>query len=141
MLRSPKIVVLSTDPAETGHLQEVLSKHAVLTYARNLSELKTLLKEGEPDVLFCSWSFQSVSWKEAVEEVQHCYPELPVIVLSRTADEREWMEALEVGDFDLLIPTYGEKQSLLAVVEQAAASRETRARENYSPLQKEKAAN
>ena len=86
MLRSPKIVVLSSDPSETGHLQEVLSKHAVLTYARNLSELKTLLREGEPDVLFCSWSFQSACWKDVVEEVQQCNLELPVIVLSRTAN-------------------------------------------------------
>ena len=139
MLRSPKIVVLSSDSAATGHLQEVLSKHAVLTYARNLSELKALLKEGAPDVLFCYWSFQSACWKDVVKEIQHCYPELPVIVLSRTADEREWMGALEVGAFDLLIPPYGE-QSLLTVVKQAEASRELRARENYSPSQKKKAA-
>lgn len=136
MFQSPKILFLTSDPAETILLQEILRKHAVLTYARNLFELKTLLKEGEPDVLFCSWSFQSACWKDVVEEVQQCNPELPVIVLSRTANEREWIEVLEMGAFDLLIPPYRE-QSLLAVVEQATASHELRARENYSPSQKE----
>ena len=139
MLRSPQIVVLSSDQAETGHLQEILSKHALLTCARNLTELKTLLEAGEPDVLFCSWSFQSACWKDVVEEVQHCYPELPVIVLSRTAGEQEWIEVLEVGAFDLLVPPF-RKHSLLAVIEQATASRETRAREDSAPPQKKRAA-
>ena len=55
-------------------------------------------------------------------EVQHRDPDLPVIVLSRTAGEHEWVAVLEAGAFDLLVPPY-RQQALLAVLEQASASR------------------
>lgn len=123
MLRSPRVLLLSTDETETAILREMLSEHAILTPAVNLSELAALLKSNTYDALFCAWSFQRGTWEEAVSNIQESHPGLPVIVLSSSPENREWAEVLQAGAFDLLVPPY-EKQSVLAVLEQASASQE-----------------
>ena len=90
--------------------------------ARNLGELGTLLETGQYDALFCDWSFYSGAWNEVLQEVRERYPDLPVIILSRTAAEREWLEVMDAGAFDLLAPPYLE-HNLLAALEQVTASR------------------
>ena len=105
----------------------------MLTPAGNLSELAALLKCNSYDALFCAWSFQRGTWKEAVRNIQESQPGLPVIVLSSSPENREWSEVLEAGAFDLLVPPY-EKQSVLAVLEQASASREALASWRRDPF-------
>jgi FixJ family two-component response regulator len=41
--------------------------------------------------------------------------DLPVIFLSRTAGEKEWMEVFESGGFDLLASPYNKSQTLAAL--------------------------
>jgi DNA-binding NtrC family response regulator len=47
---------------------------------------------------------------------------LPVILLSRIGGESEWLEVIEMGAFDLLVPPYDESY-VLSLIEHAAASR------------------
>jgi len=126
MLGYPKVLLLSTDKTEAAVLQEVLAEHLLLTPAASLSEVMFLLATSSYDALFCTWSFHSGTWVDAVDNVSRWQPDLPVIILSRTAEEREWVQVLEAGAFDLLVPPFQE-EALLAVLEQASASREARA--------------
>ena len=121
MLRSPRVLLLSTDETETALLQDLLNEHAILTPAGNLTELAALLKSNSYDALFCAWSFQRGTWEEAVRSLQESHPGLPVIVLSSSPENREWAEVLEAGAFDLLVPPY-EQRAVLAVLEHASAS-------------------
>ena len=123
MLRSPRVLLLSTDNTETALLTELLSEHSILTPVENLSELGALLNSDSYDALFCAWSFQRGTWKDALTDIRESYPQLPVIVLSSSPENREWAEVLEAGAFDLLVPPY-EERAVLAVLEQASASRE-----------------
>ena len=133
MLRSPSILLLSTDETETAILNELLSEHALVKKAGNLSEMAGELQSDSYDALFCAWSFQQGTWKDAVEKIQESYPSLPVIVLSSAAESREWVEVLEAGAFDLLVPPY-EERVVLAVLEQASASREALATWHRAPF-------
>jgi two-component system, NarL family, nitrate/nitrite response regulator NarL len=133
MLRSPRVLLLSTDETETALLQDLLNEHAILTPAGNLTELAALLKSNSYDALFCAWSFQRGTWEEAVRSLQESHPGLPVIVLSSSPENREWAEVLEAGAFDLLVPPY-EEQTVLAVLEQASASREVLASWHRDPF-------
>jgi DNA-binding response OmpR family regulator len=133
MLRSPRVLLLSTDETETALLKELLREHAILTPAGNLSELAALLKANSYDALFCAWSFQRGTWKEAVRNIQESHPGLPVIVLSSAPENREWAEVLEAGAFDLLVPPY-EERAVLAVLEQASASSEALASWHRDPF-------
>ena len=65
-----------------------------------------------------------------LEDLRKPDPDLPVIVVSRTGEEKEWIEVIEVGAFDLLVPPYCER-TVLPVPIQAAVSREARANKDF----------
>ncbi len=123
MLQYPNILLLSTDETETAALQQILREHVILRPVKSLADLTALLENANYDALFCAWSFHAGTWNDALEEVRKHYPDLPVIILSSIAEEREWLRVLEAGAFDLLVPPYQER-ALLAVLEQASASRD-----------------
>ena len=125
MLRIPKVLLLVCDEAEKALLQQFLGPHAELAWACDPQEMAEQLEQAAYDALFCARSLCRGSWQEALEEVRQLHPSLPVIILSRTAVEREWLEVLEAGAFDLLGPPYYERV-LISVLEQAVASHEAR---------------
>ena len=125
MLCTLKVLVLTGDEEEACHLQEILGNYAFLVHAKDVAEVAFRLEEESCDVLFCAWAFYRDFWNGALQGMRDRYPDLPVVVLSRTGSEREWLEVLEAGAFDLLaFPC--QKTALLGVVEQAADSHEAR---------------
>ena len=125
MLRNPNVLLLCSDETRALALREILSEHAVLTPAGNLSELTVLLESSCYDALFCAWSFHRGTWNDALLEARRLHPDLPVIIFSSTAGEQEWLRVLEAGGFDLLAPPYQER-AVLSALEQATASYEAR---------------
>jgi DNA-binding NtrC family response regulator len=74
----------------------------------------------------CSgWSFHKGTWNDALEQVRQRSPNLPVIVFCRSGGEQEWVEVLEAGGFDLLVPPY-QKDTVLPVLEHAVVSHDAR---------------
>ncbi len=125
MLCMPKVLLLTRDENEARSLQEILGNYARLVRARGLLEAESHLEKGNCNVLFCSWAFYRAFWNGALQEMCDRYPALPVVVLSHTGGEREWLEVLEVGAFDLLaLPC--EKPALVALVKQAVVSNQAR---------------
>lgn len=121
----PKVLLLTSDEEEASILLKILGNYALLVRAKNLSEMSRRLEEEGCDLLLCAWVFYRSFWNGALQEVRERYPDLPVVILSRTGGEREWLEVLEAGAFDLLgIPC--QKSALLSVIEQAVVSHETR---------------
>ena len=80
MLFDPRILLLSSDEAETSVWEEILREHAILKSVKNLSELQSTLEGDSYDAMFCGWSFHQGSWQEALEQIQQRCPSLPVIV-------------------------------------------------------------
>lgn len=118
-LQVPNVLLLSTSEAEVDNLKEILSRHAILRCAENVGELEGLLETRNYDALFCCKSFQV---NGALGGVRQRYPDLPVIIASRTGGEQEWIEALSAGAFDLLAQPY-EERSVLYILEHALVSR------------------
>lgn len=104
MIRPPRVALLPEDETQAKILGDLLQQHTLLTHIRNVSELLHLLNANEPDVLFCGESFQGGTWRDALAAVRAHDLDLSVIVLSRTGAEKEWMEVLEAGAFNLLVP-------------------------------------
>ena len=125
MLRPPNVVLLCTDELHSAGLRDILSKHAIVTLARNLPELKSVLEDGGCDALICAWSFHRGTWIHALRAVQRLNPDLPVIIFSSSGGEQEWAEVLEAGAFDLLVPPYHDR-AVLSTLEHAIASHEAR---------------
>jgi DNA-binding NtrC family response regulator len=125
MLKYPHVALLTEEEVQATHLGRLLREHVMLWHAASVRELEEYLRNRDIDVLLCNWRFQNGTWKMAVEKMQAKRPDLPVIVLSQVAGEKEWVEVIEAGGFDLLVPPYWQRP-MLAALEQATASREAR---------------
>jgi DNA-binding NtrC family response regulator len=133
MLAVPKVLLLTGDDKEAHRLQEILGDCAFLFHVRSLSEMNSHLENDSCDVLFCTRAFYLGSWNGALQEVRERNPNLPVVVLSRTGDEREWLEVLEAGAFDLLAYPCP-KSAVVAVLDQAAPSYKAGRTQNVAAL-------
>jgi DNA-binding NtrC family response regulator len=121
----PKVLLLSSEEVEARKWTELFRMDASVKWAKDLAELGGLLQKETFDALVCGWSLVDGAWSDALDLVFKQCPDLPVIVYSSTGDEQEWIQVLESGAFDLLIPPY-QKRTVLPVLEQAVASCEAR---------------
>ena len=115
------VLLLSGQEAATELLREILARHVELANAGSLEELHRHLERGRFDAFLCEWSFQGGTWQDALSEIQDRYPGLPTIVVSRVGEEREWVEVLAAGAFDLVTAPFCER-AVLSVLEHAVAS-------------------
>lgn len=127
MNSQPRVLLVSSDEAESCVLEGILSEHVDLRSIRDIAELQTKLDDGDYDAIFCGWSLHRGTWNDVLREVRQGHPNLPVVVFCRTGGEREWVQVLEAGAFDLLSAPYL-KAPVLAVMEQAVESYEARRR-------------
>jgi DNA-binding NtrC family response regulator len=126
MLKSPSVLLFSTDKQEAARLCTLLSPYVELTCVQHAHDLERQLEGGHFDALFYHCSFDSTDWTKRLAVLRERRPNLPVIVVSGTEAIDEWPDVIEAGAFDFLVPPYG-RPNLLAVVEQAVASTEARA--------------
>ena len=123
MAKVRKVVLLGNGGGEMAALQGVLAHHTVFTRVRDIPQALSILAAGDYDALFCGWVLHSDTWREALKEVHKRHPDLPVIVVYHAAEEKDWVDVLNAGAFDLLAPPYDEAM-VLAVLEDAILSRE-----------------
>src|SRR5690349_10715355 len=131
-MKEAKVLFLSTDNGESAVLEKLLSEYVVLRKLLHLSELQNELQDGNYDAMFCEWSFHRGTWREVLQQIQHRCPDMPLIVFSRTGGEREWLDVLEAGSFDLLVPPYN-RHAVLPVLEHAISSHNARIFQNVTP--------
>jgi CheY-like chemotaxis protein len=124
-LKIPNVLLLCNNCSQMGGLDDVLMQHAAVTSATDLSEAVAHLENSSYDAFLCCWSFHLGTWQEALREAQRLRPDLPVIVFSATAGERQWASVLEAGGFDLLMPPYV-PSVVLPSLEHAVATHEAR---------------
>jgi DNA-binding NtrC family response regulator len=126
MMRThPNVLLLSTDSEEMSKWEDILCEHAVVKRVGSLLELEHQLESDVYDALFCGWSFHFGTWHDALRTVQQQCPELPVIIFCGNGGERQWVEVLEAGAFDLLVEPYHQR-AVLPVLEHAVDSYEGR---------------
>lgn len=125
MLSMPRLLVMTNDAHERQFLSEVLSYRADIIFIDNLQDLAQILEKLPFDVVFCDRELMAADWRAVLDEVKRVDPSLPVIVLSRSRKQEEWLEVIQDGAFDLLsAPLVA--ADVFPVVEHAAASHEAR---------------
>ena len=65
------------------------------------------------DVMVCD--VDSMNWEDVLQTLQRLKPPVPVIFLSRIADERLWLRMMDAGAFDVLGKSYERYQLQWAV--------------------------
>jgi DNA-binding NtrC family response regulator len=125
MPTKPHVLLVSSQEIESQVLENVLKELVVLDRATDLADVKRALARGRYDAVFCGHSFHKNDWNAVLRQIQNLCPEVPVVIFCRTGGEREWIEVLDAGAFDLLLPPY-QRGTVLPILEHAVASYEAR---------------
>jgi len=116
-----RIAVLSVSPAQEDHarLQDIFANPErtlfpnvtfSMTAKSTVSAAKNALKQGRISIVLCEHDLSPGSWTELLDSTDGLPAPPPVIVTSRTADERMWAEVLNLGGYDVLArPLDGEE--------------------------------
>jgi DNA-binding NtrC family response regulator len=122
LLAQRKILLISGHQQETDILQGFLNQEVTLDRVENIMELDGALERAGYDAVLCEWSCPGGgTWNDVLTKIQQRHSALPVIVFCRTGGEREWLQVLEAGAFDLLCSPYS-KAATVAVLQHAIAS-------------------
>jgi DNA-binding NtrC family response regulator len=121
MLSLPRVLLLTCDQSERMALERILNPYADLVSVCSQEEMESALETAEFDAVLSARLLCTSGWSDVVEAVGRRCPDVPVIVLSRTAGEQEWVEVLDAGAFDLLGPPYYDR-TVLPVLEHAVVS-------------------
>ena len=126
MPRHLRTLLLGFEEAEARALTALLERLASFETAQTIPEMLRLAARQDFDALLCAWSFPAGTWRDALREIRIVEPELLTVVVCRTGQEAEWLEALDAGAFDLLAAPYSES-AVVRLLEQVAANCRKRA--------------
>jgi len=101
--------VLSVSPVEEDHLSlEAIVGHSTwkLFKAQRLSAALAVLRQQDISVVLCERDLMPGSWIDMLENIRELSHPPSLIVTARLADERLWVEALNLGAWDVLAKPY-----------------------------------
>ena len=104
-------------------LVDCLAEIADAKYVATLPAFKKQLADGHYEAIFCTASFYGGTYRDLLELTQELRLDVPVIVCAEEDGDREWVEALERGAFDLLVAPF-QKGAVARVIEEALQSRD-----------------
>jgi DNA-binding NtrC family response regulator len=118
----PKVLFIGNGP-DGARIMEILNRFASVTQVHGVPGEFPAGDRDAYDAVFCECDCNGQGrWKEVLEKAAKLDRGIPVIVLSHSGCEKEWVEVLQAGAFDFLVPPYTNYQ-ILSVLEHAIASR------------------
>lgn len=114
---SRNVAVLSVNPTETdGQALERIFRasgwnaqtdaRCTLTTCASLASAFSKLRQEQFAIVLCNDDLKGGTWREVLEHIS-LLPDPPLfIVTSRLADERLWVEALNLGAYDVLVQPF-----------------------------------
>lgn len=93
------------------------NRHVLGRYAgeeqrvRNCREARQLLYKTSVEVVICERDLPDGSWRDVLESTAGLLDPPPVIVTSRLADDRFWLEVLNAGGYDVLAKPWDKREA------------------------------
>ncbi len=112
------VTILSVTPYEEDQLglRSIISHSKWKLFgADRLESALAVLREHQVGVVLSEKDLPPHSWTEMLDVVHHFQNSPAVIVTSRTADERLWVEALNLGAYDVLAKPFDRDEVLRSV--------------------------
>jgi DNA-binding NtrC family response regulator len=116
----PRVLFIGSN-SNGADAAEILAQFASVTRVLTVPAALPTQEREAYDAVFCDWDCADGTWRDVLSKLKELHLPIPLIVLSRCGCEKEWIEVLEEGAFDFLVPPYTSTQ-LLAVLEHALAS-------------------
>jgi DNA-binding NtrC family response regulator len=101
-------LVVNEDASMLQQLQVVLEDQQVNTRcARTCREAEAALALGKvPDIIFVGTSFSDGTWRDVLSMAQQASSRTGVVVTTRSADIRLYLDAMEEGAADYIVPPF-----------------------------------
>ncbi len=109
------VTILSASPIEEDHssLKRILTGDChwansswILTRSFDVHSTIVALEQFNVSIVFCETQLTTGTWRDVLSHISALDDPPLLIVTSRRADERLWVEALNVGAFDVLSKPY-----------------------------------
>lgn len=100
-------LLLGLDDSTAQGLAPILKRrgYTVDQQALRLSgDYSDLLRSLQPDVVFCA--AEGEAYLGLIEQARASMPGLPIIVVGRCAEPRQWLDALDAGAYDFCVPPF-----------------------------------
>jgi DNA-binding response OmpR family regulator len=109
--------VLSISPNEEDHvsLQSIVGRARALFKADGLPAALTALQQHELSVVVCERDLPAGSWLDVLTYLYDLPHPPSLIVTSRSADDRLWAEALNLGAWDVLAKPFDRIEVLRSI--------------------------
>jgi DNA-binding NarL/FixJ family response regulator len=96
--RSKAMITALVEGDHFNRICDALKPHGIeVVYAPHINGAL----EASPNVVVCDTGCYG-SWRRVIRQILELRPEARVVLLSRTADDRMWVDALSAGAYDLL---------------------------------------
>jgi DNA-binding NtrC family response regulator len=110
--------ILSVSPFQDDHLylQSIVGRSTwVLFKADRITAALDLLRQEEISVVVCERNVTPGTWVDLLEKIKDLLHPPSMIVTSRLADEHLWVEALNLGAWDVLAKPFERTEVLRSV--------------------------
>ena len=123
--RTKHIVVLDADPAVLDYVYDILSDRYKVSLIAGAAELdRCLTSTPAPDLLLMDWNIAEADGDEnalgLLAKTHALKPQLPIVILSCSADMKEVITATQMGAVDVVLKPF-RKHDIDAAVEQCLA--------------------
>ncbi|MBL8175975.1 MAG: hypothetical protein JNK48_14960 [Bryobacterales bacterium] len=105
----PRLLLMGLDPSTAEALEHALPRRftsLARSVPTDLASFLAMLKEVQPDVIFCPARHRHL--KEILERASA--QRLPVVVVTRNPDAREWIDAMDAGASDYVATPFHRDQ-------------------------------
>ena len=111
-LENITLLAVSSEEEDRRSLESILDPNGwTIQGAQSIREATQLIVE-KPGLILCEKDLPDGSWKDILRMAAKLDSQPPVVVVSRSADQRFWAEVLNLGGYDLLLkPLQGNEVS------------------------------
>ncbi len=112
------VLEVSPFPAGSSELSEILRNSPwTLTSCRTCAEAISFLKRKIAPVVVCERDLPDGSWQDILDRTSRAANPTAVIVASRVADERLWVDVLERGGYNVWLKPFDPREALRDLTE------------------------
>ena len=115
---TPILKILSVSPFQDDHrtLQSIIGRSTwILFCADRLAAAADILQQEGISVVLCERNITAGTWVDLLERITDLLHPPSVVVTSRLADEQLWVEALNLGAWDVLAKPFQPTEVLRSV--------------------------
>jgi DNA-binding NtrC family response regulator len=123
MSRRARVLFLKGRGESYNPIMSSLARSAAVESVGTLAAFKKATAARGYEAIFCTARFPGGTYADLLRILRQQRLDLPVIVCSLRGGDREWVQALERGAFDLLVFPF-HRSTVAKVLEEALESRE-----------------